>query len=246
MDDLPTNEKEAILASPVKYFLPWRVVWNLNSVTTTCRLVFDATMATNNSYSLNDLLAKGTNNMNKLVELLIRWSIKKYAFHIDIQKMYNAINLDQSHWCYQLYLWDDEFSLENPVWKVIKTLIYGVRPSGNLAECALRKTGRHSESNYKRASEIVQKDVLVDDCISGEESEENRRKVTDELKVVLRKGGFNLKGITYSGSDPPGHLSEDGESIKVGGLIWNPKEDFLRLNIPELNFAHKTSGEKID
>ena len=156
VDDLSSSEGKAILDSPVQCFLPWRVVWNLNSVTTTCRLVFDGTMAMKNRYCLNELIAKGTNNMNKLVELLIRWSIKKYAFHTDIQKMYNAIHLDQSHWCYQLYLWDDEFSLENPVLKVVKTLIYGVRPSGHLAECALRKTGRHSESEYKRVSEIIQ------------------------------------------------------------------------------------------
>ena len=82
--------------SRVNYFIPWRAVWNEKSLSTPCRLVFDASQTTNGGNSLNDLLAKGTNNMNKLVEILIRWSIRKVAFHTDVQKMYNAIRLDKS------------------------------------------------------------------------------------------------------------------------------------------------------
>ena len=34
---------------------------------------------------------------------------------------------------------------------------------------------------------------------------------------MLNKGGFSLKGITVSGSPQPEHLSDDGESVNVGG-----------------------------
>ena len=79
--------------------------------------------------------------MNKLVEILIRWFIHRFAFHTDIRKMYNSVRLDEKHWCYQLYLWHDELSpLEEPSIKFIMTLIYGVKPSGNQAESALRNT----------------------------------------------------------------------------------------------------------
>ena len=70
--------------------------------------------------------------MNKLVEIAIRWMLHKYAFHTDIQKMYNAIMLDDEHWCYQLYLWDNELDrANNTKHKVINILIYGVKSSGN-------------------------------------------------------------------------------------------------------------------
>ena len=36
---------------------------------------------------LNDILAKRKNNMNKLVEIVIHWSIRKIEFHTDIKKM---------------------------------------------------------------------------------------------------------------------------------------------------------------
>ena len=93
--------------------------------------------------------------MNRLVEILIRWSLRAYAFHTDIQKMYNAIQLDKSHWNYQLYLWNNSFDITDPKWKVIKTLIYGLKSSGNQAECGLRKTAKLMEIGHERACDII-------------------------------------------------------------------------------------------
>ena len=67
VSDLSSDDRKMIEESVIKYFIPWRVVWNLNSISTTCRLVIDASFSPSNGYSLNDVLAKGTNNMNKLV-----------------------------------------------------------------------------------------------------------------------------------------------------------------------------------
>ena len=51
-----------------------------------------------------------------------------------------------------MYLWDDNLNPQvQPRWKVIKTLIYGVRSSGNKAERGLRKTGEIMSSHYPRA-----------------------------------------------------------------------------------------------
>ena len=114
--------------------------------------------------SLNDILAKGTNNMNRLVEILIRWTIRKQGFHTDIQKMYNSVRLEKSHWCYQMYLWHDDLDMNKPKWKVIKAFIYGVKSSGNQAECGLRKTATLLESKYARASEVVHNDMWMIVC----------------------------------------------------------------------------------
>ena len=103
--NLNNDEKNLITASAVKYFIPWRAVWNPKSLSTPCRLVFDASQGTKEGCSINSLLAKGANSMNKLVEILIRWTAGKNAFHTDIQKMYNTIRLDKRYWRYQLYLW---------------------------------------------------------------------------------------------------------------------------------------------
>ena len=62
--------------------------------------------------------------------------------------------------------------------------------------------------------------------------------------MALEKGGFSLKGFTFSGRDPPEHLSNDGKSVTVGGLKWFPKEDLLAINVGEVNFAKKYRGRK--
>ena len=36
----------------------------------------------------------------------------KCGFDMDIQKVHNAVHLDKSHWCYQMYLWNNDLNIE--------------------------------------------------------------------------------------------------------------------------------------
>ena len=69
-------------------------------------------------------------------------------------------------------------------------------------------------------------------------------KRADELEVVLNRGGFVLKGITFSNQDPPESLSDDGKSINVAGMKWFLKDDVISLDIKDINFAKKIRGGK--
>ena len=231
--------------SPIQTFIPWRVVWKVNSVSTPYRLVFDASQISNTGYSLSDILAKGRNNMNKLVEIAIRWYIHKVAFHTDIQKMFNSIKLHEQNWCLQRYIWQQIIDpIKIPQEKLIKTLIYGGKSSGNQPERALGKTAKLSQVEYPKVNEIVKNDIHVDDCISGEQSEKEALKRADELEVVLNRGGFVLKRITFSNQDPPESLSDDGKTINVAGMKWFLKDDIISLDIKDINFAKKIRGGK--
>ena len=181
--------------------------------------------------------------MNKLVEILIRWTPHSCAFHTDIEKMYNAVLLQPSHWHYQMYLWRDDVE-RSAHRKVIKTLIHGVRSSGGLAECGLRKTAELMKSVYHNACNVIIHDIYIDDCLLGDCTYEHALTITDHLKIDLEQGGFTLKGFTFSGHDPPPHLTNDGESVTVGGLKWFPKGDFFFINCGELNFFKKCRGRK--
>ena len=101
-----------------------------------------------------------------------------------------------------------------------------------------------NKEEYPEVNEIIQRDVYVDDCITGAHTIEAGHKRADELQIVTSKGAFNLKGITISGEDPPSHLTEDGVSVGVAGMKWFPKNDELSLRIQELNFAPKRRGKK--
>eukprot|EP00794_Sanderia_malayensis_P020954 gene20954-biopygen15460 len=229
----------------IQNFIPWRAVWKVTSLSTPCRVVFDASLPTPSGYSLNDILAKGSNNLNKLQEVLIRWSIHKIGIHTDIRKMYNTIRLNQKHWCYQRYIWQNELdSSKIPKEKIIKTLIYGIRSSGNQAEHGLREIANMFKEEHPEVHRIVHEDIYVDDCITGEVSLDIAHTRADQLEQVIHPGGFHLKGITFSGEDPLPALTDDGESIIVGGMKWYPKMDEISLNISELNFAKRCRGKK--
>ena len=240
LQNLDKETQDMIFDAPVMHFIAWHIVRSGTSVTTPVRPVFNASAKTPSGYSLNDLLPKGTNNLNSLIEIMIRWTIKRYGYHTDVRKMYNSVVLRKDFWRYQLYWWSPNLGLnEEPAIKIIKTCIYGVKSSGNQAERALRLVAEKMSSKYPLAHEIVRRDIYVDDCVSGEDSEEQRAVATDQLSVSILHGGFALKGVTLSGEDPSDTLSNNGKSIMVGGQNWFPKEDYLVLNIGKISDKFK-------
>ena len=242
--NLPQSQQDMLRQNPIQNYIPWSSVWKDNSISTPCRIVFNASMPTGSQISLNDILAKGRNNMNKLVEVFIRWRSHPFAFHTDIQKMYNAVQLFEEDWCLQRYIWQNQLDPKCiPEEKIIKTLIYGVKSSGNQAECGLRLTAQLSKEDYPNANEIVQNDIYVDDCMSGEKTQDLLFQRADELALILRRGGFGLKGFTFSHRDPPPALSEDGKTINVGGMKWISKTDELQFNINQLDFSKRCRGK---
>ena len=244
--NLTSEQRRKIFDACLRNFLIWLVVFNENSLSTPCRLVFDASRGTSGGGpSLNSILAKGINSMNKLIDIELRWSTHKHAFHSDISKMYNRVHLEEEHWRYQLYLWSDGLDENSePVWKVMKTHIYGVVSSGNIAECALRRVVEMNKNAFPRAFSAITYDTYVDDCKSGTNSPDETLKVMEEIDYSIGTGGFTNKGYTVSGENPPNDLSSDGESVTVGGIKWFSKGDFLKLNIGPLNFNRKCRGRK--
>ena len=65
-----------------------------------------------------------------------------------------------------------------------------------------------------------------------------------ELKMVLKTGGFELKGVTHSGEDTPEHLIEDKLSVNAGGHKWFSNLDILTLKGGDFNFSKKTRSRK--
>ena len=246
LDNLPIVDQRMIMDARVRYVIPWRAVWS-HSITTPCRPVFDGTMDSAEAPGINKILAKGSNNMNSILEILLRWFIKAYVYHTDITKCYNGVKLHKSHWRFQLYLFEKDLDPEKePKLKVIKTCIYGLRPSGNQAERAVRLTADTYKPEYPMAHRALHEDLYVDDCVSGEDTEKDRRKVMDELRYCLGKAGFSLKGFTLSGLAPRSDLSSDGKSIDVFGMKWYAEKDFLMLNMSDFSFSRKFRGRKIE
>ena len=115
---------------------------------------FNGSLPTDTSLSLNDILAKGRNNLNKLVEIVISWMTHKCVYHTDVQKMYNSVKLVENQWCLQRYIWQKELDIAKiPEEKVIKTLIYSIKSSGNQA---VRLTAEMFKNEYPEVNELLQ------------------------------------------------------------------------------------------
>ena len=159
---------------------------------------------------MNDILAKGRKTLNSLLEIFLRWRTHRVAIHGDVQKMYNAVKLQSSYWCLQRYLFEPSLDPDKePEEKVIKTLIYGVKSSGNQAEQGLRLTADLFKHEYPDVNSIVREDTYMDDTLSGADTLELAHQHCRDLQIVLNNGGFLFKGFTVYGSDPDESLSSD-------------------------------------
>jgi hypothetical protein len=92
-------EQEAILKAPFLHFMPWRAVHKESSVSTPVRLVVDPTCT-----GLNEILAKGTNMLPLIPEILIQFRSYRYAWNSDVSKMYNQLHLKPASLPYSLFL----------------------------------------------------------------------------------------------------------------------------------------------
>ena len=107
-------------------------------------------------------------------------------------KLYNTVRLIVVHWCYQLFLWENELNINVKTFVCVIRTLYGERTSGNQAERTIRETADLFKDKYPRQNEIIQKDTYVGDCLSGQNS---LNEVTDCLQIVLNTRGFRLKWI---------------------------------------------------
>ena len=93
LDELPPELRNKIKNASSSYTIPADVAFKEGSVSTPARWVFDAGSKTSKGYSLNDLLAKGTIDMVRLVDMVMDWRMGPSAFCGDIRQFYNTILL---------------------------------------------------------------------------------------------------------------------------------------------------------
>ena len=229
------------------HFIPWRTVFKENSLSTPCRIVYDASSRTPGGTSLNDILAKGENKLASIYNILIRFRCGKSAFCCDIRLAYNQIGLDPDHYRYQKFLWKEELSPDAPTEVyIIRTLIYGVKPVGNSLMAGFEKLSQYSIETYpqhRAGAETLSNSAYVDDVAKACNSLEESKKTAESLDFVLGLASMEVKGYTFSHQPPPAEVSSDGETVGVVGLVWNPLEDKLSLDIKKLFFGKIKRGK---
>lgn len=240
LTDLSQEQQDIIASSAFKHYYPWTTVAKPDSVSTPVRLVVDPSRT-----GLNIILAKGENNMAKSLEILIRNRCCRYMWTSDISKLYNQLHMMNSSLAYQLFLFSNSLD-ENEVaeiWALVRGW-YGTRSTGAQAGEALRKLADIFHDKYPFAAEIVRKNIYVDDIMSGANDKAEFEEQISQTQALLKKGGFKMKFIVRTGENPSQEASSDGQSLKILGYKWHPKEDTLGFGFQEINFNKKQRGEK--
>ena len=211
-------------------------------------MVFDASSKTPGGSSLNSILAKGSNRLANLQQLLLRFRRGKAAFSGDISMAYNNTRLLPEYFKYQRYLWKAELDPQNKtVEHVIKTLIYGVRSSGNQTGSSLSRLADHSRDVCKKnltGADALKNDAYIDDVLRSEDSVDQSQKTATEITEVLTIGSMQMKGFCYSGSDPPENISGDGISVGTVGYAWQTRRDTLSVDVKKLSFGRVKRGKQ--
>ena len=223
------------------YYLPHHHVVKESSTTTKLRIVFDASAVTTNGTSLNDSLMTGPTLQDNLCDILLRFRFHVVALSADVEKMYRQIGLHPSSRDYHRILWRDQPCDPIQTWRMTR-VTYGVRSSAHHAIKSSQAVGKESE--HANARQVILRDFVVDDMLSGAPTVDEARQLQDALQSTLQCAGMRLR--KWSSNKPeaichmPAELKEAPEAyeihdhthqIKVLGVHWSPLQDVFHFTV---------------
>lgn len=224
------------------YYLPHHAVWKAGSVTTRCRVVFDASCKTSSGKSLNDMLRTGPQIQEDIVNIQLRFRMKKVALVADVVKMYRQVLVEDNDKSLQRILW--RFNSEEQI-KVyeLNTVTYGTACAPFLAIRTLQRIFEDHGEKYPKALKC-KGDFYVDDLLSGADSLQEAREIAGQLYNLLGECHFPLRKWASNRqealADIPTKLhattaqlelaTEQG-SITTLGLLWTPSLDTLKVQV---------------
>ena len=175
----------------VQFFLPWRIVYKLDSLSTPCRPVFDGSANTrrrpdgSGGRSLNDLLCKGRIDSLNLLKMIVRFSIGTFAVTGDFQQFYCSCRLAPEEYNLVRFLFRPELDTESePLEAVLKALIFGMKSASGQSECAKYKLANHCQEEKPDVSTLL-KESYVDDMGESKQKKEQIDKLTEDADGVF-------------------------------------------------------------
>ena len=172
------------------YYVPHHEVIKTTSATTKVRVVFDASAKTDNGISINEVLMVGPTIQDKLFTHLVRFRTHTYVLTADIEQMYIQILIHPADRKFQKIFW----YYNGKIWEFeINTVSFGYGPSPFMAIRTVNKLADDEAKNFPRASEIVKRDLYVDNLLTGANSLREILEIRDELIDLCKRGHFNLR-----------------------------------------------------
>ena len=240
LSDLPAEQQTIISSAGFRHYMPWNVAHKPDSASTPHRITVDASIT-----GLNEILAKGENQLSQIPDILVRNRCRKFIWSSDVSKLYNQLVLTDDALPYGLFLFCDNLDLKNdPVTYVMTVAWYGVTSTGNQAAVALNRLTETLIDKYPRARKVIASDLYVDDIMSGDNCKDILGEQITQTVDCLAQGGFALKFVVKSGEPPAEEAGTTEPTLRVLGYKWETEADNLMCGFKEINFNKKRRGAK--
>ena len=251
LNDMQADRLDKFLQKPVQHYLPWRLVWKSDSVTTPLRPVFDASTNTRKSQdgsgggrSLNDLLCKGKVDNLNLLRMMIRFAIGCFAVTGDLQQFYCCCKLISEDMNLTRFLYNPDLDQNSePLECVFLALIFGLKSASAQTEFMKKKLADEIREEYPDLALLLDESTYVDDMSESKSSLEEIHDLANTGDKVFGELSVTVKAWTKSGEKPSSSISDDGVSILVGGMQWFPEIDAVTVRIPRLHFGKRRRGK---
>jgi len=233
------SPEEASVVGPKTWYLPHFDVVNPNKPGK-FRMVFDAA-AKSNGVSLNDALIQGPDLLNPLATILMQFRQKKIGFTADIRDMFHRVWIRPEDSCAQRFLWRGMDRRASPSIYEMRVMVFGTVSSPYCAHYVKNMNAERFREEFPDAVNGIIKKHYVDDYLDCADSEEEALRIIDDVRMIHRKGGFDILEWTSSSRDVlkkiPIELQATGQKdlepesalpiARVLGLYWDPNEDWF-------------------
>lgn len=227
------------------FYLPMHAVRKEQSTTTKVRAVFDASAKTSTGISLNDTLLVGPTVHSSLLDVLIRFRLKRIALTADVSKMYRAVELVPGDRDLHRFVWRCDPTQPLQDYRMTR-VTFGVSASPFAATMALKQNATDHALVYPLAAEAALSESYVDDVLSGADSVDEAIELQCQLQALFGRGGFFLR--KWNSSDPrvlshlPAEMKDSqpdqllpasDQYTKTLGVAWNSTTDQFKLTVCE-------------
>ncbi|XP_062541787.1 uncharacterized protein LOC134209767 [Armigeres subalbatus] len=202
------------------------------------RLIWDAA-ARVDGISLNSMLLKGPDQLTSLPAVVSRFRQFKVGISADIKEMFHQLLIREQDRHSQRFLYRSNPLKPFDIY-LMNVATFGSTCSPASAQYVKNKNAEEFADLFPRAVEGIIENHYVDDFLDSFESEEEAERVSQEVRSIHLKGGFQLRNWMSNSADvlremnesDPGiskslYLSVSEDSDRVLGMLWQTNEDAL-------------------
>lgn len=229
-----------------EYFLPHHPVIKPTSTTTKVRVVFDASLKTDQGRSLNESLLIGPSIQPKLFTHLLYIRTHQYVVMADIEQMYRQIFVDQRDRRYQRVLWQVDNRTE--VFE-LNTVTFGVSAAPFLAIRTLHQLADDEQHQFPFTSVLLKNSFYVDDFFFGADTLEEVSRTRDDMIELLKRGGFHIRKWASNHRHALDNLEQKDLDLadsgmfngtrKALGISWNAIADEFLYSVHSISVDAK-------